>query len=219
MTKETKKVTKKESTSKNTKTVPQKENKEKKVVKKETTVSSTKNGSKGKRQEVYHTSNSKSDEITKLVEVILVILVIFAAFYLITSWVTKSQKTPTVNNNNNKAEEKIIQYDEILLGNLLSQPSDEYYVLLMDENDSNVSYYESQIATYEEKENHLRVYTARLGNSFNKKYKSEESFLSVDTVKNLKVKGATLFKIKDHRVEEAVEGTDAIVQKLGELIK
>lgn len=181
--------------------------------------SMTKKEGKRKREEVYHASSSKSDEITKLVEVILIILVVFAAFYLITSWVTKSKTAPSNENKPNKAEEKIIQYDEILLGNLLREPNDEYYVLAIKEDDSSASYYKSQIATYDEKEGHLRVYTSQLANSFNKKYLSEESNLLVENSKDLKVKDTTLFRIKNGKVEEAIEGTESIVQKFAELVK
>lgn len=177
-----------------------------------------KTAKKEKRPEVYHTKNAKSDEITKLVELILVILVIFAAFYLITIWVTKS-KNNSGTSDPTEEKQNIIQYDEILLGKMLDQKADEYYVLAMSDDDDNQTYYATYISTYKGKENSLRIYTSYIDNVFNQKYKAEDVNLKVENSKDLKMKTTTLFRIKDHKVEETFEGADEVKNKLAELIK
>ena len=76
-----------------------------------------------------------NDEVTKLVEMIFIVLVVFAAFYVITIFVTKNQKT-TSNEQIDETENTIIQYDQILLGNIFNQSPSEYYVVITDD-DSN----------------------------------------------------------------------------------
>lgn len=158
---------------------------------------------------------SSTDEITKLVEVIIILLVIFAAFYIITYWVKKSK---TENNiKNTETTNAIIQYDEILMGRLFAQNNTEYYVLIIDEKDENN--YQTYLTSYKEKENALRMYTSKLENAFNKKYKAKDSKLDTENIKELKVKDTTLIRIKEKRIEETFEGKTSVLKKLGDLIK
>lgn len=157
---------------------------------------------------------NNTDEITKLVEVVPVLLVVFAVFYIITYWV---QKSKTKIDTNEVEENVIIQYDEILIGRLFEQNKSEYYVLIIDENDTND--YTTYLSSYKEKEGALRFYTAKIGNAFNKKYKSDTSSLNVQNIKELKVKDTTLLKIKEKKIEESFEGKTKVIEKLGSLIK
>lgn len=161
------------------------------------------------------TKKMPADEATKLVEVILILLVIFAAFYIITYWVKKSGNKKTLEQETQ--ENAVIQYDEILIGRLFMQKNNEYYVLIVDKEDTNN--YQSYLTSYKEKENALRFYTADLGDAMNQKYKAEASNLATDDITNLKVKDTTLVKIKDQKIEETLEGKTEVITKLGELIK
>ena len=142
-------------------------------------------------------------------------LVIFAAFYIITYWVKKSQSKTNINQE--ETEKAIIQYDEILLGRLFMQNNNEYYVLIIEEKDENN--YQTYLTSYKEKENALRFYTAKLANAFNKSYKADTSVLNTDNIKEVKVKDTTLVKIKERKIIETFEGKTKVLEKLGELIK
>ena len=68
-------------------------------------------------------------EIGNLFKIILIILVVFGIFYIFTYYLQKNRKSEMLKNNiTNKIT--TIQYDEILLGDLLNQNDTEYYVLI-----------------------------------------------------------------------------------------
>lgn len=159
--------------------------------------------------------HNATDEVTKLVEVILIVLVIFAAFYIITYWIKKSETKKDILPQ--ESENVMIQYDEILMGRLLEQKNSEYYVLIIDEEDK--TNYQAYLSSYNEKENALRFYTAKLDSAFNRKYKAESSKLDTQNIKEIKVKETTLVYIKDKKIENHWEGVTSILGKLGELIK
>ena len=137
-----------------------------------------------KNQKIYGEIKSSNDEVTKLVELIFVILVIFAAFYLITTWVTKKEKN-TPKQDLGTIQDSVIQYDDILLGNLLKQNKEEYYVLLIDKK-TEKSKFSSNLSTYQEKEGSLKIYISYLDEAFNQPYKKEESHLITDDIESLK---------------------------------
>lgn len=164
-------------------------------------------------------NNKKTnDEVTKLVEMIFIVLVVFAAFYVITIFVTKNQNS-TSNEQTNESENTIIQYDKILLGNIFEQNPSEYYVVITDE-DSNykesIDYY---LQMYNQKEEHNRVYTASINEKLNANYISENSKLDTDNINEFKVKTTTLIKIKDKKIEYSVEGELEVTKKLAEMSK
>lgn len=227
--KEPNKTVKKETTDKGTsKTTQTKKKTSSEKVKKEVIVESQpkkentevskspKKKASEKHPETKNVSTSKSDEVTKLVEIILVILVIFAAFYLITYWVDHSKKK-TTNNKTENTQDTVIQYDEILVGNILNQNKSEYYVLVMTEKDKTEKTFSTYTTNYTAKEGSLRLYTANLDDIFNKTYKGEESKLDSENIDDLKVKENTLLKIADHKIVESIEGTSNIQKKLTEL--
>lgn len=176
----------------------------------------TQNKNQKRRSTVKQTKIEKNatDEVTKLVEVILILLVIFAAFYIITYWIKKAETKKDILQE--ETESAMIQYDEILMGRLFEQKNDEYYVLIIDKEDE--TNYQTYLSSYKEKENALRFYTIKLGSAFNEKYKAETSKLDTQNIKEIKVKGSTLIHIKDKRIEQYWEA-DSMLSKLGELIK
>ena len=102
---------------------------------------------------------STTDEGTKLVKIIVIILILFAIFYFLTGYVSKY-----MNKRNNKVnttpETAVIQYDKIMIGEILNQSSDEYYVLLNYEDD----YYQELYDSYNPSDDEI--------SSFQKQFKS-----------------------------------------------
>ena len=162
---------------------------------------------------------SNNDEVTKLVQLILIVLVILGIFYIITTWVTKTKGTTNLDNGNDTEQDTIIQYDEILVGNLLNRTNEEYYVLVTTSADLDVDSYNVLVTAYRETENALRVYTARLDLAFNKNFKSEESFFDTENINEVKFKGSTLVKVQNKRVVRQFEGSSAIVDEFEALTK
>jgi hypothetical protein len=128
------------------------------------------------------------------------------------------------NNTNDKKEnddtEVSIQYDEILMSNLLKQSNSEYYVLAYDAEDKYYDTYNTYITSYTSKDNALRVYTSILSNGFNRSYYDvdAESKTDISSIEQLKLNSSTLIKVKDGKIETVYEGNKAVISQLKSLI-
>ena len=86
-----------------------------------------------------------------------------------------------------------------------------YYVLYYDmSSDELKSAYTNMVSTYEDKDEHVPVYTVDMSSTFNKQFVSDSSNPSVQSVDNLKISGPTLIEINQGKVVNYVEGIDAI---------
>lgn len=153
-----------------------------------------------------------NNEMVNLIKIVLIVTAIFLIFYGITTLVTDKNS-----NNDTNTEDVVIQYDEILLGTLFEQSNSEYYVLVTTEEDYNAQTYSSLVSSYKAKENSLRIYTSNLDNGFNKSYKAEENKIS-NNLKELKLKGSTLLKIKDKNIIASYQGNE-VMNHLNSLLK
>lgn len=160
----------------------------------------------------------ENNEFIKLLKLILIVTGIFLAFYLVTYLFTDNTK---VEDDEEKAEVSI-QYDEILLSNLLTQKDKEYYVLAYDAEDKYYDSYNMYIYTYSAKEDAKRIYTSVLSNGFNKKYYDKtlnESVTDIENISDLKLKDTTLIRIKKGKIRNVYEGHEEIINFLSTLGK
>lgn len=156
-----------------------------------------------------------TNELTNLIKIIVIVCVVLLAFYFITVFVNKKAKT---NTNNNEDTVAIIQYDKIMVGEILNRPQTEYYVLVKNSDDINSNLYQSYLSIYSGKENALKVYNVDLDDVFNKSYAGQETILDLG-ISNFKFSEATLLKINNGELEQFITGTEAIENYLKELIK
>lgn len=154
----------------------------------------------------------QENEIGKLIKIILIVTVIFGVFYVITVLVSK-EKTPTYQSTPTPS---VIQYDEIILGDLFEQNENTYYVLIGQRDDQYLNLFNSLLNEYQTKKDSYPVYTVDLGVAFNKKYVSDTSSFEKN---NLKVKGTTLIRIENKEIVEHYEASETILNKLKEMIK
>lgn len=159
-----------------------------------------------------------SDEITRLIKIILVILVIAVLFYGVTVLVTKFKKDK-VENRHYDDTPAIIQYDEILIGTLLDQPREEYYVLIQKEDDPYNSLFADYINSYKSKKDALKVYLSNMNHIFNQFHFSEHANINTNNIVEFKVSDVTLIKVKQKNIVETYQGVDEIEKALKELIK
>ena len=157
-------------------------------------------------------ANYEDNEISKLIKLIVIVTVIFLAFYAITYFINKKDEPKE------ETSTSTIQYDEILIGNLLTQPNDDYYVMIYDEDDYNKVVYDAYLSMYSKKEDALRYYTATLNNPFNEIFKSDKSNFEISKITDLKLTGSTLIKVSDKKIQKYYEGED-IIEHLKEISK
>ena len=195
------------------------ENKNKpETIKKDTTKSEKKvNKEINKSVKMMDTSSDSTDEIRKLLIIIGAVCAVMLAFYFITEVVIKN-KDKSNNNQNDIKIEPDIQYEQILMGSLFNQNESDYYVFVYDTEDAMLDLYNQYISSYNNLDSHLKIYKVNLSEDFNKSYIDEESHLSGSNIRDVKVTGTTLIRIKDKGISSSYEGSEQIVNKLKELV-
>ncbi len=168
----------------------------------------TKKNVKNIKQNTYNNDT----EISKLIKLIIVVSLIVLIFYGLTVLVNQEKE---VENPDTPAS---IQYDEILIGNVLKQPNEEYYVMIYDDEDYDTSLYSTYLDLYKQKDEAIRIYTSQLNNPLNQNFKAEESNLDISDISDLKIQSSTLLKINDGKIEEFYEG-EKLVEHLKEISK
>lgn len=140
--------------------------------------------------------------IISLFIVVAVILIFYGITVLLTN---NKEKETSVPNDSNEA---VIQYDEIIVGEIYNQSESEYYVLAYNDN-SNSQEYISNLNTYSELEGATKSYEIDLTNAFNKKYVSSES----DFEGQFPIfSETTLVKVVNKQIVETYTGTDINTQ-------
>lgn len=137
---------------------------------------------------------------------LFIVVAVILAFYGITVVLTNNkEKETSVPNDSNEA---VIQYDEIIVGEIFNQSESEYYVLAYNDN-SNSQEYISNLNTYSELEGATKSYEIDLTNAFNKKYVSSES----DFEGQFPIfSETTLVKVVNKQIVETYTGTDINTQ-------
>ncbi len=153
---------------------------------------------------------ANNNEMKKLIQISIIVILIFGIFYLITKVATDNTFE-----DEDIPREVEISFEEIILGDLLNQKDEEYFVLVTFEDDVYNSLYRSYLDEYYKEEREEGRYFANINNIFNKKYIGEESNFDIN---DLKFKESTLVKVKDGKLLETYEGPDAIKDYLKKII-
>ena len=158
-------------------------------------------------KKIEEMTSSTSNEILKLFRVLFAVIVVLGAFYLLTVAIVGSDKE--------EVKETAIQYEEILAGSSFNMKDSEYVVVYYDFSDTELSELVSQIYSYSYT-GEYGLYTVDMSNGFNKPYiTDEDSDKSPNSAEDLLIKGPTLIKFKDGKVEKYVEGFDEVLEYLG----
>lgn len=145
-------------------------------------------------------------DLRNIIKFILIVAIISLLFYFITVIVLKNKKGKTYDVN---SEPSVIQYNEIIIGDMFNQKESEYYVLLEEKDDFYLELYNTYITSYKGKENSLKVYTVDLNNAFNKKYLADVNNFDKE---NFKIKNTALIKINNKNIVEKYEDSNSIIE-------
>ena len=152
---------------------------------------------------------NSDNEVANFIKIVVAIVVLVLVFTLITNLV--------INKNNKTKTTSDIQYSKIIVGNILNRSEESYYVLVENKEDSNLAIYESYIATYKNKEEHLMIYTVDLDAGFNESFKSEQSNLEVSNISDIRFSQTSLLKIENGKITTATDNSEEIINILKEI--
>ena len=158
---------------------------------------------KKQKVEDEYTQSTKSIIIT-----LVVVLVVFALFYVLTLFINDS--TRKLNTKEPEVVEPEIQYLEILGDSTFKMSPNEYYVLFYDFEGPEAVYFDYLVSKYSAGENQY-IYKVDLGKGFNTKFIDEKTNKKAKKAGDLKVKDATLIKIKKGKNVEYTEGSSQVI--------
>lgn len=183
---------------------------------KKKTESKTKQKTNNKKVQEQNVEN-QSNEMVKLLKIVLIVTGIMLVFYGITLLVTKkSEDVLEKQTSNEETQATEIQYENIMIGTMLNH-SGTYYVLIEEKDDNRITEYDSLITTIKSSEDAPEIYKANLTDSFNKIYLGKEQNYYVENLNEFKVTGTTLVKVKDGRIDLVKDTYDSIKNTLKEI--
>lgn len=174
-------------------------------------IANNKKGTTKKTVKTDVTRSTSSYDLKQLFIIIVVIVAVLAVVYILSSVFKKKDYSSIFDNNLDVTE---IQYDEVLVGTMLDQSEDEYYVLVYDDEDPYAEIFNNHIKSYLEAEYKTRIYTVDLNNIFNRNSKADDYDYD-----DLKFKSTSLLKIEDGEIESHYEDSIEIEEILVDLLK
>ena len=158
--------------------------------------------------------NEETKTMKQFLITLIIVIIGVVGIYLLTKYVVK--KDNATNNSSNTEEKNYIDPNTAIVGTMLNKSSDAYYVIIYDKTKDNATTYYSLVSTYKAKDKPLKVYTVDLSNSLNKKYIATDNKTNpkATNLEDLKFGEVTLLKVKNNKITEAYETTDAIKKAL-----
>lgn len=167
---------------------------------------------------VGNTPAHYNEDVVKMIKIGVIVILCFAVIYFITAIVNGE-----LFGKKETKEEPVIQNVEILMGETFEKKDSEYIIVYYDFEDKIYSnLYSVLIENYNSTNKDIPMYKVNLATNFSKKYMANEEESSNTTptsLSNLKVKGATLIRIKDKNVIKYIEGKDGIKNYIEEIMK
>lgn len=171
---------------------------------------------KKNRKVIGSTPAHYNEEVVKMLKIGIVIVICFTVVYFTAEFINKYRSKEDI-------VETEIQKVEILMGETFEKKDSEYIVIYYDFKDKLYSgLYSTLVEGYNGYNESVPMYKVDLSTNFSKKYMAageEPSNTNPTALSNLKIKGATLIRIKDKTVIKYVEGKDNIKAYINEIMK
>lgn len=156
------------------------------------------------------------NELVNLIKIVVIISAVLLVFYFITVIVEKklNKHDYTI-----KDEVAVIQYDKIIVGEILNRTDSSYYVLVEKESDPYIDLYKTYLTTYSNTENSLRYYTVDLSDIFNRNSVADQNYVEGNDTSKYKFASTSLLKIENGELAAVYSDNESITQYLSNLIK
>lgn len=170
------------------------------------------------KNKIYGKANYNED-VVKLVKILVAVVLVLGLVYLGTAVLTGE-----INLGKEKKEETEvkIQYEEIIAGEILNRSYTEYYVLLFNFTNDDATNLLTLKDNYGYVNNSLPVYIVDLDKKFNSiltPLENEEIIEIPSNINDLRVKDATLLKVKGGKVTSRVTTYENIEKTFNDLTK
>lgn len=161
-----------------------------------------------KKNIVYKTE--EFEEFKKFALVLIVVIVLIAGIYFLSRVVIKNSASDLAYQTGS------VQTDIAIVGTILNEPEDTYYVLAYDSTSSKALAYLTYAGYYKDNQKDaVKIYYLDLNEGFNKDYYvKENSNPKATKISDLKMLDGTLLKIQKGKITKYLEGTEKIAQEL-----
>lgn len=164
---------------------------------------------KVKKVEKSNTTMISNNELINLLKIILIICAVLLIFYFITVLVQNKKE----DNNSNSDTVAVIQYDKILVGQILNRSENDYYVLVEKKEDPYIDLYKQYLNNVKD----ITYYSVDLSEIFNQNNIGEETIVEGNEISNYRFAGTTLIKVTNNTISGVYKNKDEIVAYLGNL--
>ena len=144
---------------------------------------------------------------TLIILLVIVILVSVGVYFLTDAMIKKESST------NQEEVNTEINYDVATIGTMFNRIESEYNVLLYS-NEEDGSDLNSVLDSYRSSDNYIKTYYIDLDNKFNNSVLGDELVTLPKNSEEVKVNGATLYKIVNGKVTDCISGVDEIIKML-----
>ena len=147
-------------------------------------------------------------KVRSLIILLVIVVLVSVGLYFLTDTMIKKEA-----NKNNEEVSTEINYDIATIGTMFNRIESEYYVLLYS-NEEDGSDLNSVLDSYRSSDNYVKTYYVDLDNKFNSSVLGTELEKTPKSSEEVKVNGATLYKIVEGKVTECISGIEEITKKL-----
>lgn len=165
---------------------------------------------KKSNRKLKQTKYESEDEvrIKSLIIIFVVVVLVCVGIYFLTEGMIKKES-----NKANSIKDVEIKYDIATIGTMFNRIEDEYYVLIYS-NEKDGNSLNSVLDTYRSSDNYLKTYFIDLDKKVNSIASADNLVLKPTNSKEVKVNGATLYKLVNGEVIECISGVDEIIKVL-----
>lgn len=152
--------------------------------------------------------NEDVAQIRNLIIIFVIVVLVCVGLYFLTDTMIKRES----NNNDNTTQKVEIDYDIATVGTMFNRIEEEYYVLMYSsEIDSKL---DSVLNKYRSSDDYIKTYFIDLDKKVNSSVLGDKLVKEPKDSREVKVTGATLYKIKNGSVVKCYNGIDKITDVL-----
>lgn len=152
--------------------------------------------------------NEDVTQIRNLIITLIIVVAVCTGLYFLTDAMINKE-----NNKEEETQEVEFDYNIASVGTMFNRPESEYFVLIYStENDG--SNYDSILNSYRSSDNYVKTYFVDLDKKINSHILTDKLNKKPTNSKEVSVKGATLYKIKDGKVTNCYSTLETITDAL-----
>ena len=152
--------------------------------------------------------NEDMTNIRNMLILLVIVIGVCVGLYFLTEYMINKDSNNTVTES-----ETIIDYDIATIGTMFNRIEEEYYVLLYSSEDNGKDL-DGILSTYRSSDDYIKTYYIDLDKKINEIAIDQETVRNPKSSNEVKVSGATLYKIKNGVVVNCYSGVEDITKVL-----